>query len=173
MDLLALFTSRVFGENLYVTESHSATGFHFTPSLKADFKQQQSSWRRTHCLLYLQGSLLPLCIYTNSNGWGKKKSQQINSLIWHAVSMPLSINRVEVEICWPLSSATAWLGNPTRCRDCFGRRVQVYEAVSTPDATGRAPAEGGWIKQNSLAKQCGSILNSTWHRFWRPVVLQT
>lgn len=77
--------------------------------------------------------------------------------------MPLSVNTAEVEICWPLSSAMPHGWEIPRCRDYFGEGggVKVYGAMSTPDATGRAPDEGDYGKHNLLAKYCDSLLKST------------
>lgn len=106
MDLLALFTSRVFGENLCVTESHSVT-FSLYPIPTSWLQAAAEQWKEeltVSCIC--RAPSFPFVYIQISNGWGGKKSQQINSLNWHRVSVPLSINMVEVEICWPLSSAT-------------------------------------------------------------------
>lgn len=57
--------------------------------------------------------------------------------------MPFSINTVEVEICWPLNSATlhGWEIPQGAGIILAGWGVKVYGAASTPDATGRS--EGG------------------------------
>lgn len=146
-----------------------------TSWLQAAAEQLKEELITVSCTCRVPSLLLLLCIFIYKlavSGGKESRWHQTNSDNWHSnVSVPLSINTVEVEICWPLSSATlhSW-EIPQGSKIVFWWGLEVYGAVSTSNATGRAPGEGGWGNQNSLANQCGSILKSTW--LWRPVVLQ-
>lgn len=78
MDLLALFTSRLFGENLCVTESHSVTCFHLTPSLQADRLQAAAEQLKEELVTVSCISRAPSfpSVYISKLAMGEEKQSQ-------------------------------------------------------------------------------------------------
>lgn len=118
--------------------SHGIACFHFTPALTLTASSSRMAEGRPCNISYVckAPSSPVVCIRTNN----REESQwyQISSFNSLAVSMPLNINRVKLEICWCLSTTTLHGGESPQDA---GMKLQV-----SPGAKGSSPDEGNWGK---------------------------